>query len=65
MNIGTQNEWDVAAALLLVQTAGGIVVDRDLKPIQCNQPNPAVNGIIAARPGAMPVIQQFLNVLHA
>jgi myo-inositol-1(or 4)-monophosphatase len=65
MNIGTQNEWDIAAALLLVQTAGGIFVDRDLKPIQCNQPNPAVNGIIAACPDAMPVIQQFLKVLHA
>jgi myo-inositol-1(or 4)-monophosphatase len=65
LNIGTQNEWDIAAALLLVPTAGGIVVDRDLKPIQCNQPNPAVNGIIAARSDAIPVIQQFLNVLHA
>lgn len=65
MNIGTQNEWDIAAALLLVQTAGGIIVDKDLKPIQCNQPNPSVNGIIAARPEAMPVIQQFLNILHA
>ena len=65
INMGTQNEWDIAAALLLVQTAGGIFVDRDLKPIQCNQPNPSVNGIIAARPEAMPVIQQFLNTLHA
>jgi len=64
MNIGTQNEWDIAAALLLVPMAGGIVVDKDLKPIQCNQPNPSVNGIVAARPDAMPVIQQFLNVLH-
>jgi len=65
INMGTQNEWDIAAALLLVPTAGGIFVDRDLKPIQCNQPNPSVNGIIAARPEAMPVIQQFLNTLHA
>jgi len=65
MNIGTQNEWDIAAALILVQTAGGIVVDKDLKPIQCNQPNPSVNGIIAVRPDAMPVIQQFLNELPA
>lgn len=65
MNLGTQNEWDIAAALLLVQTAGGIVVDKDLKPIQCNQPTPTINGIIAARPDAMPVIQQFLSGLHA
>ncbi len=65
INIGAQNEWDIAAALLLVQTAGGIVVDRDVKPIQCNQPTPSVKGIIAARPDAMPVIQQFLDALPA
>ncbi|MDH3505285.1 MAG: inositol monophosphatase [Nitrospirota bacterium] len=63
INIGTQNEWDIAAALLLVQAAEGVVVDRDVKPIQCNQPDPTVNGIIAARPDAMPVIQQFLASL--
>ena len=64
INIAPQNEWDIAAALLLVQTAGGIVVDRDLKPIQCNQPHPVLKGIIATRPDAMPLIQQFLNGLH-
>jgi len=64
INFGTQNEWDIAAALPLIQTAGGIVMDKDLKPIQCNQPNPVVKGIIAVRPDAMPVIQQFLNVLQ-
>lgn len=65
INLGTQNEWDIAAAILLVQTAGGIVVDMDLKPIQCNQPHPTVKGIIAARPDAIPVIQQFLAGLPA
>jgi myo-inositol-1(or 4)-monophosphatase len=65
INFGTQNEWDIAAALPLIQAAGGIVLDKDLKSIQCNQPNPAVNGIIAVRPDAMPVIQQFLNILQA
>lgn len=63
INIGTQNEWDIAAALLLVQAAGGVVLDRDLKSIQCNQPHPTVNGIIAARPDAIPVIQQLLGSL--
>lgn len=65
INIGTQNEWDIAAALLLVQAAGGVIVDRDVKPIQCNQPDPTVKGIIAARPEAMPVIQRFLASLPA
>lgn len=63
INFGTQNEWDIAAALLLVQAAGGVVLDRDLKPIQCNQPQPTVNGIVAARPDAIPVIQQLLGSL--
>ena len=65
INLGIQNEWDIAASLPLIQTAGGMVVDKDLKFIQCNQPNPVVHGIIAVRPDAMPVIQQFLNALQA
>ncbi len=64
LNIGPQNEWDIAAAHLLVQSAGGIVMDKDLKPIQWNQPQPTVNGIIAARPDALPIVQQFLDLLH-
>ncbi|MGP0592462.1 inositol monophosphatase family protein [Nitrospira sp. T9] len=63
INFGLQNEWDIAAAVLLIQAAGGIVVDRDLKPIQCNQPQPTVNGIVAARPDAIPVIKQLLGNL--
>ncbi|HBP88839.1 MAG TPA: 3'(2'),5'-bisphosphate nucleotidase CysQ [Nitrospirales bacterium] len=65
INLSTQNEWDIAAALLLVQAAGGVVVDGEMKPIQCNQPHPTLNGIIAARPDAMPVIRQFLASLPA
>jgi myo-inositol-1(or 4)-monophosphatase len=63
INFGTQNEWDIAAALPLIQTAGGIVVDKDQKPIQFNQPHPTVHGIIAVRPDAIQLIQQFLRVL--
>jgi myo-inositol-1(or 4)-monophosphatase len=63
INFGLQNEWDIAAAVLLIQAAGGIVVDRDLKAIQCNQPQPTVNGIVAARPDAIPIIKQLLGNL--
>ena len=62
---GPQNEWDIAAGLLLVQAAGGLVFDNNLQPIQCNQPNPTVNGIIAIRPDALPTIQQWLAELAA
>lgn len=60
INVGPQNEWDIAAGLLLVQASGGLVFDKKQKSIQCNQPNPTVNGIIAIRPDALPTIQQWL-----
>ncbi len=61
INTGPQNEWDIAAGLLLVQTAGGLIFDKNLKPVQCNQPNPTVSGIIAIRPDALPTIQHWLT----
>ncbi len=61
INLGPQNEWDIAAGLLLVQAAGGLVFDRNQKPIDCNQPNPTVNGIIAIRPDVRPTIQKWLT----
>lgn len=61
INVGLQNEWDIAAGLLIVQAAGGLVFDKNLKPISCNQPNPLVNGIVAIRPDALPTIQQWLT----
>jgi myo-inositol-1(or 4)-monophosphatase len=65
INVGQQNEWDIAAGLLIVQAAGGLVFDNKQQPIQCNQPNPTVNGIIAIRPDALPTIQQWLVELEA
>lgn len=65
INLGPQNEWDIAAGLLLVQAAGGLVFDRNQKPLQCNQPNPMVNGIIAIRPDALPTIQPWLTEINS
>jgi len=65
INVGPQNEWDIAAGLLLVQAAGGLVFDNKQQPIPCNQPNPTVNGIIAIRPDALPTIQHWLAELKA
>ena len=63
INVAPQNEWDIAAGLILVQAAGGLVFDRNQNPIHCNQPNPSVNGIIAIRPDALPTIQQWLTAI--
>ncbi len=65
INIGPQNEWDIAAGLLLVQAAGGLVFDRNQKPLRCNQPNPIVNGIIAIRPDALPTIEPWLTEINS
>ncbi len=64
INLGPQNEWDIAASLLLVPGAGGLIFDRHQNPIHCNQPNPRVNGIIAIRPDALPTIQEWLTELN-
>ncbi len=65
MHVGPQNEWDIAAGLLLVQAAGGLVFDRHQNPLRCNQPNPMVNGIIAIRPDALPTIQPWLTEINS
>ncbi len=61
INIGQQNEWDIAAGLLIVQTAGGLVFDKNLQPISFNQPHPVVDGIVAIHPDALPTIQRWLT----
>ncbi len=46
----TINEWDVAAAALLLTEAGGTVTDRAGASLTFNQPDPAVRGLVAATP---------------
>lgn len=64
INLGPQNEWDIAAGLILIQAAGGLVFDRHLQPIPLNQPNPTVNGIVAIRPDDLPTLQNWLDQIH-
>ena len=63
INLGTQNEWDVAAGILLVQEAGGTAVDKHSNAIRFNKPIPSVPGIIAARGDAQVEIQKLLRLL--
>lgn len=46
----TVAEWDVAAAVLIVTEAGGVVTNRDGAPLAFNRPSPAVHGLVAATP---------------
>jgi myo-inositol-1(or 4)-monophosphatase len=45
-----KSEWDLAAATLLVQEAGGRVTDAQGVDLRFNQPNPRINGLVAAGP---------------
>jgi len=45
-----KNEWDVAAGAALVESAGGYVRTLDNQPLQCNQKNPLLSGLVACGP---------------
>src|SRR5271166_5076988 len=45
-----KNEWDVAAGVALVQSAGGFVATLDNAPLRCNNRNPLLTGLLACGP---------------
>ncbi|MDE2747313.1 MAG: hypothetical protein OXI41_15285 [Chloroflexota bacterium] len=47
---GRRSEWDLAAGAALLGAAGATVTDIDGRPLQFNQAEPSVKGLIAARP---------------
>lgn len=44
---GPKSEWDVAAGVLIVAEAGGVVTDLDGRAIALNRPRPYVHGVVA------------------
>ncbi len=64
LNPGSQNEWDIAAGVLLVQEAGGMVKDRYWHPIPFNQPKTTTQGVIATRPDKSSTVQKLLETLN-
>lgn len=63
LNPGSQNEWDIAAGVLLVQEAGGITTDRDGQPLRFNQPNTSTRGVIATHSRAASITKTLLDTL--
>ena len=47
LTIEPENEWDLAAGVLLIEESGGAVCDADGKPFIFNQPTPKFLGVIA------------------
>lgn len=45
------NEWDIAAATLIVQESGGIVTDVLGRPLRFNRPRPVAFGLLCSAPG--------------
>jgi myo-inositol-1(or 4)-monophosphatase len=46
-NVDRLSEWDIAAGVLLVEEAGGIVTDSTGAAIRFNRPDPSVRGLLA------------------
>jgi len=65
LQLGTQNEWDVAAGVLLVQEAGGSAVDKNCHAIQFNKPIPSVPGLIATRSDAQADVHKLLTIVSS
>lgn len=51
LSLSPKNDWDLAAADLLVQEAGGLVTTNRGEPFLYNSSNPRQEGVVAAGPG--------------
>ncbi|MDW3224015.1 MAG: 3'(2'),5'-bisphosphate nucleotidase CysQ [Paracoccaceae bacterium] len=53
-------EWDIAAGALIVTEAGGLCTDKTGAPLRFNNPEPLLNGVIAAGPALHADVLQAL-----
>jgi myo-inositol-1(or 4)-monophosphatase len=56
-----ENEWDLAASLLLIEENGGTMTDRAGHPFRFNQPTPRFHGVIALARSADQALQTLLR----
>lgn len=61
-SLGPKHEWDIAAGVLLVQEAGGVVTDRQRRIIQFNQAQIKVDGVVAS---ASAVNEALFDLIYA
>jgi myo-inositol-1(or 4)-monophosphatase len=54
-------EWDIAAATLILNEAGGVATDRAGAPLRFNKPDPVFHGIAAATPALHGVVRDRLD----
>lgn len=58
-----ENEWDVAAGVLLIDEAGGTITDGSGQALTFNRPTPRYRGIIATSPCCLPSLGRELTNL--
>lgn len=63
LNLDGLNEWDVAGGVLLIEEAGGMVMDRNGSPLSFNQAKTAVRGILAADKDLLDRLLTFTHTL--
>jgi myo-inositol-1(or 4)-monophosphatase len=56
-----KNEWDVAAGVALVTSAGGFVSTLENGPLRCNRRDPLISGLIACGPNLREPLLQLLE----
>lgn len=64
LTIEPENEWDLAAGVLLVEESGGTISDAAGKPFAFNQPTPRLYGVIAVAATADKNLRASLQI-HA
>jgi myo-inositol-1(or 4)-monophosphatase len=64
LTIEPENEWDLAAGVLLIDESGGAISDAAGKPFAFNQPTPRLHGVIAVAATADKNLRASLQ-LHA
>lgn len=64
LTIEPENEWDLAAGVLLIEESGGSVADAEGRPFTFNQPTPQFRGVIAVAASAGRELRPLLQA-HA
>jgi myo-inositol-1(or 4)-monophosphatase len=64
LTIEPQNEWDIAAGVLLIQESGGTIADPEGRPFTFNQARPRFHGVIAVAATAERELRPVLQ-MHA
>ncbi len=64
MTIYPRSEWDVAAAAIILEEAGGVISDSFGKELMFNQETPIFKGIIASTPQFFDYTKELIKVLR-